>query len=218
MCIKVLFMKQSKTSPIETLTEIRDLMERSSRFISLSGLSGVFAGVYAMVGAYAAHQYLGLQGMGYFSARQVVDSFNDPDTIKFLVTDAVVVLILAVGTGIFLTTRKAAKDGNSIFDSTAKKLIINLSIPLVTGGIFCLALASHRQLIFVAPAMLVFYGLALVHASKYTRDDIRTLGFAEIGLGLIASFTVGYGLLFWTLGFGLLHIIYGTYMYFKYER
>lgn len=216
---KVLLMKQNKQSPLQTLTEIRQLMERSSRFISLSGLSGVFAGLYALAGAYAAYDYLGLTGAGYFSGRQLVDRpLHDSGTITFLALDAALILTLAIGTGIFLTTRKARKDGNSIFDATAKKLLINLFIPVVAGGIFCLALYFHGTFIFVAPAMLVFYGLGLVHASKYTRNDIRTLGIAEIILGLISSFIVGYGLLFWALGFGVLHIIYGSYMYFKYER
>src|SRR5688572_7631433 len=148
LCItKVLLMKQNKTSPLETLTEIRDLMERSSRFISLSGLSGVFAGLYALAGAYAAYKYLNLDGLGFLSSSHIV-SLHDPDTMKFLIADAAIVLVLAVGTGIFLTTVKAAKDGNSIFDSTAKKLIVNLSIPLITGGIFCLALGYHDALIY----------------------------------------------------------------------
>lgn len=204
---------------METLTEIRQLMERSSRFISLSGLSGVFAGLYAIVGAYAAYKYLGLSGLGYFSGRTIVEAANERSkTLLFLATDAAIILVLAIGTGIFLTTRKARSDGNSIFDAAAKKLIINLSIPLIAGGIFCIALNYHGAFIYVAPAMLIFYGLALVHASKYTRNDIRSLGFAEILLGLVASFIVGYGLLFWVVGFGVLHIIYGTYMYFKYER
>ncbi len=211
-------MKQHKTSPLETLTEIRQLMERSSRFISLSGLSGVFAGLYALAGAYAAYHHLGLEGLGYYSGQRIVSSTRGAGTLGFLIADAAIVLVLAIGTGIFLTTRKAKQDGNSIFDATAKKLIINLSIPLIAGGIFCIALNFHGAFIFVAPAMLIFYGLALVHASKYTRNDIRTLGFAEVLLGLMASFVVGYGLLFWVLGFGVLHIVYGTYMYFKYEK
>jgi hypothetical protein len=194
-------------------------MERSSRFISLSGLSGVFAGLYAIVGAYVAYKYLGLSGLGYFSGRTLVEAGNErSNTLLFLATDAAIILVLAIGTGIFLTTRKARSDGNSIFDAAAKKLIVNLAIPLVAGGIFCIALNYHGAFIYVAPAMLIFYGLALVHASKYTRNDIRSLGFAEILLGLVASFIVGYGLLFWVIGFGVLHIIYGTYMYFKYER
>jgi hypothetical protein len=202
------------TSPEETLTEIRHLMERSSRFISLSGFSGVFAGVYALLGAAAAFYYLGSASPGstYF------DNTHRSDAVLFLAADAFLVLILAVGTGILLTTRKAKKDGNSLLDAAAKKLLINLSIPLVTGGIFCIALIYHGNTFYVAPATLIFYGLALVHASKYTRDDVRSLGMAEIALGVISLFIVGYGLLFWALGFGILHIAYGMYMYYKYER
>ncbi|HEY8937615.1 MAG TPA: hypothetical protein VIM65_20455 [Cyclobacteriaceae bacterium] len=208
-------MKEKIPSPLETLTEIKQLMERSSRFISLSGLSGVFAGVYALAGAYAAYHYLNLDGLGYFSGEKFIGSrsLNFP----FLIIDALIVLILAIGTGIFLTTRKAKKDGNSIFDNTARKLLINLSIPLVTGGLFCVILIYHEALIYIPPSTLVFYGLSLVHASSYTRHDIRLLGLAEIVLGLVALIIIGYGLFFWALGFGVLHIIYGTYMYYKYE-
>ncbi|MES1222335.1 MAG: hypothetical protein ABUT20_42975, partial [Bacteroidota bacterium] len=197
------------------LTEIKQLMERSSRFISLSGLSGVFAGVYALAGAYAAYRYLNLEGLGYFSGENFFERTRS--TFPFLIIDALVVLILAIGTGIYLTTRKAKKDGNSILDNTARKLLINLSIPLVTGGLFCIALIYHGALLYVPPSMLVFYGLSLVHASSYTRNDIRLLGLTEIALGLISLLIIGYGLFFWALGFGVLHIIYGTYMYYKYE-
>lgn len=211
-------MKEENVSPLETLSEIRQLMERSSRFISLSGLSGVFAGLYALIGAFAAYTYLNLEGVGYYSGSRMVGRMdNQQDVILFLLIDAAAILILAIGTGIFLTTRRARKDGNSIFDKTAQKLIINLAIPLLTGGLFCLVLIYHDGLIYVPPSLLVFYGLALLHGSSYTRSDIRVLAFAEIILGLIALFYIGYGFLFWVLGFGVLHIVYGTYMYLKYE-
>lgn len=204
-------MVEKYTSPEETLTEIKQLMERSSRFISLSGLSGVMAGVYAIAGALAAYYYVyGRDNAGRGEYQE--------NNMTFLLADAALVLILAVATGIFLTTRKAHKDGNSLLDAAAKKLIINLCIPLFTGGVFCLALIYHSNWSYVVPSMLVFYGLALVHASKYTRDDVRSLGVSEIVLGLISLFVVGYGLVFWTLGFGVLHIVYGTYMYYKYEK
>lgn len=177
-------------------------MERSSRFISLSGMSGVMAGLYALAGTLAAHY--------------ILDSGND--VRLFLIVDALVVLLLAVSTGIWLTTRKAKADGNSLFDTAAKKLIINLCIPLITGGIFCVALLYHGTWNYLVPSMLIFYGLALIHASKYTRDDIRMLGLSEIAIGCIALFVQGSELIFWGAGFGVLHIVYGTHMYIKYEK
>jgi hypothetical protein len=174
-------MTHKHPSPEETLSEIRHLMERSSRFISLSGFSGIFAGIYALAGAFAAYFYL---NPSEFGARHDRFSVSGPQTtVLFLLGDAAIVLVLAVGTGILLTTRKARKDGNSLLDAAAKKLIINLCIPLLAGGIFCLALIYHGDGFYLAPAMLIFYGLALVHASKYTRDDIRSLCHWEIVLG-----------------------------------
>lgn len=204
------------TSPEETLTEIRHLMERSSRFMSLSGLSGVLAGVYALMGSSAAYYYIGEHQGGYTGDLNALVA--NRNLFLFLLADAVIVLVLAVGTGILLTTRKAQKDGNSLFDASAKRLIVNLSIPLVSGGIFCAGLLFHGYVVLVVPTMLTFYGLALVLASKYTRDDVRSLGIAEILLGLTSMFIAGYALVFWAVGFGVLHIAYGTYMYFKYEK
>lgn len=210
-------MIEKYTSPEETLTEIRHLMERSSRFISLSGFSGIFAGIYALIGAAAAY-YILRSSVPVLEGLPTQSGTRDPEVLTLLLIDAGLVLVLAVGTGILLTTRRAKKDGNSLLDAAAKKLLINLAIPLVTGGILCLALIYHGNTFYVAPSMLIFYGLALVHASKYTRDDVRSLGLAEIVLGLLSLFIAGYQLLFWALGFGVLHIVYGTYMYFKYEK
>jgi len=203
---------QEKTDYLKDISEIRSMMERSSRFISLSGLSGVMAGIYALIGAYIAYQitHAGIGGEETYGRSLTV--------IRYLLLDAVVVLVLAIGTGIWLTTRRAKQQGLKIWDSTARRLVINLLIPLVTGGVFALIMLYRGYTGVVAPSMLIFYGLALINASKYTLSDVRYLGITEIILGLIASFMVGYSLMFWTLGFGVLHIVYGTVMYFKYER
>lgn len=214
---KVLLMEHNQPPSLETLKEIRHLMERSSRFISLSGLSGVFAGIFSLAGAFVAYKYLGLSGMAYYSGTSISGSVRSSE-IQFIILDALVIMILAVTTGIFLTTRKARKDGNSIFDNTARKLVVNFCIPLATGGLFCIALILHGTLIYIAPVMLIFYGLSLLHASSFTRSDIRFLGLAEIALGLASTFMLGYGFIFWTIGFGILHILYGSYMYIKYEK
>ena len=206
-------MKDSKEH-LQTITEIRSMMERSSRFISLSGLSGIFAGVFALCGAYAAYIKLNsLNGM-----YRLLDSNSFTDVVIYLLVDASIVLVASLTLGIILTMRNSKKKGIKIWDATSKRLFLNLMIPLVAGGLFCLVLLYHGLVGLVAPATLLFYGLALINASKYTLNDIRYLGILEIALGLIASIYIGYGLLFWAFGFGILHIVYGIVMYNKYEK
>ncbi|MEN0004983.1 MAG: hypothetical protein AAF798_12590 [Bacteroidota bacterium] len=213
-------MTQHKENPLKTLQEIRQLMERSSRFISLSGLSGVTAGVIALIGASIAHWYIGkVPFQGYDPLTPIRLSSNGIPQIDYLFFFglASTMLVLAVGAGIFFTTRSAKAKGQKIWDALTQRLLINLCIPLVAGGIFCLAALLHGLIFLIAPSTLLFYGLGLVNASKYTLPDVRYLGLSEIALGLIGLFVPGYGLELWGIGFGLLHIIYGSRMYFRYE-
>ena len=200
---------------LEALHEIRNIMDRSSRFISLSGLSGVFAGLSALVGAAVVKWYFSQHNINYYND---LASNLTQENILFVFTVAIVVLILAFCTATYFTVRNARKKNHNTWDNQSKRLLLNLAIPLAAGGAFCAILIYHNLLYLVAPAMLVFYGLALLNGSKYTLGDIRYLGIFEIILGLIAGVFVGYGLLLWTVGFGMLHIVYGALVYFKYER
>lgn len=211
---------KNNTEPLETIAEIRSLMERSSRFISLSGLAGVFAGTFALMGAAAvAIRYdLSFTMEEYYTRATLSSGVPNIDFFIFLFSVAVLVLVLSLAVGIFLTTRRARKHNLPIWDKTAQRVVWNMFIPLSAGGIFCLILMEHGIFTLVAPATLLFYGLALLNTSKYTYPDLRYLALSEISLGLLASFLVGYGLFFWAIGFGVLHIFYGARMYQKYER
>ncbi len=203
---------------LKDIKEIKHLMNKSSRFISLSGLSGIMAGIYALVGAWFARiQLRSAYETKSVSRYEEMSVFANETTFK-LMTIASIVLFLAVVTGIFLTQRKARKNGEKIFDKTALKLLINFLIPLVTGGLFALVLLQQGIVYLVAPTCLIFYGLACVNASKYTFGHVKYLGYANIILGLIATQYVGYGLYFWAVGFGIFHILYGGLMYILIER
>jgi len=199
-------------NPLEELREIRSMMERSSRFISLSGRSGICAGIFALIGAGVAYWYLDMNPFERKFFR-----FRVPRLYVFYIADALAVLIPSLVAAFYFTTRQAKKRGQKIWDQTSRRLLYNLAIPLVTGGIFSLALLRWAP-VLTASATLVFYGLALINASKFTLNDIRYLGFCQLGLGLVSAYFPGYSLFFWALGFGILHIVYGTAMYFKYER
>jgi predicted lysophospholipase L1 biosynthesis ABC-type transport system permease subunit len=206
---------------LKTLADIKTLMERSSRFLSLSGLSGIFIGCYALAGSIAAWQYLSdsnLATTNYYNLATTSETEIHTPFLAFFVCDALLVLLLSLITGYILTYRLAKKKGLKIWDAAAKRLLVNLLIPLVTGGIYCLILLQHNHFGLVAPSTLIFYGLSLFNVSKYTYNDLRYLGVIDIVLGLIAAIYTGYGLLLWAFGFGVIHIIYGIIMYYKYER
>ncbi|GEO05696.1 hypothetical protein AAE02nite_33600 [Adhaeribacter aerolatus] len=211
---------ERKPDPLETLTDIRSMMERSSRFISLSGLSGVFAGIFALVGAAAvAIRYrLSFTMEEYYTRATLSSGIPNAEFFIFLFGVALLVLFASLAVAILLTTMRARKHKLPIWDKTAQRVVWNMFIPLSAGGIFCLILLDHGIFTLVAPATLLFYGLALLNTSKYTYPDLRYLALSEISLGLLASFVVGYGLFLWAIGFGVLHIFYGARMYQKYER
>ncbi|CAD0008369.1 MULTISPECIES: hypothetical protein [Flavobacterium] len=198
----------------EDLAHIRSMMERSSRFISLSGLSGVFAGLSALIGGLYVYQLFKANGLDYFDGDHKLYSAS---LVSELVWIALLILVFAFTFGIFFTIRKSQKYNLPIWTSATKKMLLNLAIPLLSGGIFCLALLYHQIYVLVAPVTLIFYGLALVNAEKYTFSDVKYLGYCELVLGFISLFYLGYGLIFWIIGFGILHILYGLVMFKKYK-
>lgn len=213
MHLKVLYMETKDY--LKDIQDIKEMMSKSSQFISLSGLSGILAGVYALVGAWMAYKtiYFDTSTMGNY--KHLVIS---QEAVYKLLVIAAVVVILSLATGLFLSIRKAKKNNETVWNSAAKRLFINFMIPMVTGGFFILFLIEKEMLGLVAPLTLLFYGLACVNASKYTLGGVRYLGITMIVLGLLSTWFLGYGLLFWAIGFGFCHILYGSVMYFKYER
>ncbi len=206
---------ESKNKPMEDIDTIRTIMERSTRFLSLSGLSGIFAGIIAIVGCIAAIMLI-LDGNtdGTFPGLQ--DTTGDIAQLLFI--DALIILTLAVASALVLSNRKAIKQGVKMWTPVSKRLLLNLSIPLIAGGLFIIILYNQEFFGLIIPSMLIFYGLALVNAGKFTFSEIFYLGILEIVTGLTAGMFPEYGLFLWIFGFGLLHIVYGLVMYRKYDR
>ncbi|MBF4473608.1 MULTISPECIES: hypothetical protein [Flavobacterium] len=195
---------------LQDISDIKNMMNKSTQFISLSGLSGILAGVYALIGAYIGHELIQNNDSSVITL--------ESNTFKLILLTAFIVLFLSVGTALLLTINKAKKGGETVWNSSSKRMLTNFLIPLVTGGIFGLLLLRNGSYGLIAPVTLIFYGLACVNASKYTLRDVRYLGITIIILGLLATEFSGYALEFWALGFGVCHIIYGSMMHFKYDR
>lgn len=207
-----------KKDYLKDIKDIKQMMSQSSQFLSLSGLSGILAGVYALIGAYFANSLF----VNFEKGKVRIDKSyyypsNDEITLQLLFI-AFLVIIFSIITGIILSYLKAKKQGEKLWNISAKKLLVNFGIPLITGGIFALLLVKKEYYELIAPTTLLFYGLGCINASKNTFRDVRYLGITLVIIGLISTYNDGYGLLFWSLGFGVCHILYGSIMYFKYER
>ncbi len=208
----------AKQQSLQELQQIKRMMERSSKFISLSGLSGIAAGICALVGAWFASQKI-----NYSSSNSDYD-FNklaNPNQVtvqRDLFLIALLTFAAAFISAILLTYLRSKKTGTTLWGTTTFRLFWNTVIPLLAGGLFLIRSMQLEQYELIAPGCLIFYGLALINASKYTLGEVRYLGYGQIILGIINLWMIGYGLYFWAAGFGLLHIIYGIVMWNKYER
>ncbi len=204
-----------KTKSLDDLAQIRSIMERSKKYLSLSPWAAIMAGVYALAGAGLFYWKI------YFAPAVLYGQLRPgevPSPLATLLGIALAVLVLAGGTGLWLNARKAAQAGEKLWSQAAIRLLVNFTVPMLAGGIFVLVLFFRGYYSLIAASTLIFYGLALLNAGNFTFSDIRNLGLSEIAVGLLAAVFPGKGLFFWALGFGVLHIVYGILMYWKYER
>ena len=199
---------------IQELAEIRKLMEKSSKFISISGISSVLIGIYALLGAFAAYLLVYGFNHGPYYRKYYID---DPQVIYLLFGIALLVLCCSLLTGYLLARQKARRNNQSIWNVSSKNLLEAVAVPLIAGGLLCLIFMFKSYYVLIASTTLIFYGLALFAGANYTFKEIKWLGLMEISLGLLALCFPGYGLWFWALGFGVLHIIYGLIVHKKYE-
>lgn len=203
---------------LETLQDIRSIMDRSARFVSLSGMSGIWAGSVAIVGSYIAYQLL--QQPAYKFIGKPLDGtpeFFDKFTLHLLLL-GIAVFVIALAGAFYFTYKKARKHSHTLWNNASRQLLIQGFFPLLAGGVFSVAFIYYGCGMFVAPVCLVFYGLALISGSRHTLSDIRYLGMLEVVLGCSALFFPGFGLYFWAIGFGILHIFYGAMMWNKYDK
>jgi len=199
----------------EELLHIRSMMEKSTRFLSLSGWAGIMAGIYALTGAFFAYRII-------YRSRTIIyydiaDGIFSKGSV-ILLGIALAVFLLTIATAIYTSSKTANQSGKQLWTPAAIKMTFNMAIPLLAGGILSIILIQKGAIGLVAPITLIFYGLSLVLAANYTYSNVKILGIFEIIIGLIASYYQGYGLYFWALGFGVFHIIYGIFMYLKYKK
>ncbi|GMQ30869.1 hypothetical protein [Algoriphagus confluentis] len=197
------------------LAEIKAMMERSTRFLSLSGLSGVLAGIYALIGIGMVAYWIYGSETGLFEGMEILTT---REILHRTLTTAGLVLTIALVSAYFLSQKKSQKNATKLWTASSRRFFATLFVPVVTGGLFSFALVHEEFYHLIPAATLLFYGLGLISASQFTLNEIKNLGYGQVILGLIAAFFPVWGLICWALGFGALHVIYGAMMYYKYDR
>ena len=210
--------QEHQDASLEALREIRSIMDRSARFVSLSGMSGIWAGATALVGAYLAHLMLQSPNNRYIGTGvESTFAYFDQFTVRLMLL-GIAVFIVALAGAFYFTFKKAKRNNHSLWNNASRQLLLQGFFPLFAGGAFCFTFIYYGCAMFVGPACLVFYGLALISGSRHTLSDIRYLGMLDVALGCCSLFFPGFGLIFWAIGFGILHIVYGAMMWSKYDK
>lgn len=200
---------------IRDIAEIRTMMERSSKFLSLSGWAGIMAGIYALAGAFIAYKFFGLNPSEIGSGDNAGILRENLWKVMIL---GIIIIILAIASAVYLSYQRAKTRGEKLWNPIARQMLVHMLVPLVTGGLLILILLSKGWIGLIAPFSLIFYGLALYNGSKFTYEEVKIVGLIEIALGLVSTYFIGYGLIFWAVGFGVIHIVYGILMHYRYER
>lgn len=214
--------EDKKEEQLNNLQDIKNLMESSSRFTSLSGLSGVSAGIVAIIGSLVVSNSLGI---GIFEKAQGIMDYTtsstpsgDGKTLQFLIITALAVFTFAAISALFFAGRKARSNDAKLMGSSGRKFIFNHSLFLLTGALFSVILINYGIYFLVVPVLLMFFGMGLISASKFSFNVIRNLGIAEIALGLTLAMMPVYALLFFVIGFGVMNIIFGLIVHFNYDK
>ncbi len=210
--------KDNTAEQLAALADIRDMVAKSARFPSVSGTAGLFAGLLALAGTALAAD---MMGCSLFDTGCYAALFDEPDRVSpglgpWLWLDFGTVLVLSLSAGVGWALRKARRQRVPLRGGVAGRLLLAFGTPLVTGGLCCLALLKHGHYGWLAPATLLFYGLALLAAAPFTITAVRYLGWTEVATGLVVAYFPATGLVGWAFGFGLLHLVYGGWI--RYTR
>ena len=211
------------SQPEKDISLIKNLMEKSSKFSNLSGYAIATTGLLALLGAVFVYFDLGISiSEKYISYAELINQTGNANSIytkiKLLVIIASLILLTSLLILYVTAKLKSERHDINLFNSSFSRALKSLFIPVLSGGIFCGFLILHKMYGLVAPATLIFYGLGLISASKFSYNELELLGYLELFLGTIASYYMGSGLLFWMIGFGIGHIVLGVFIHYKYDK
>ncbi len=145
----------SENGPVKALEEIKQIMDRSSRFVSLSGWSGIAAGICALVAAWLAGKKFNEYGISENEYEANSSYTRDGNLLQLdreLLILAVITFIAAFFFAFLFTWLRSRKTGVPIWGLMARKVMINLAVPMIVGGLLIWRITDFGIYGLVAPA------------------------------------------------------------------
>ncbi len=179
----------------ENLRVIRQLMERSTKYSTFSGFSGILAGAASITGCLVTRSL----------------SQTDPAAFRvaFLVTWSLVILF-AIGADYLLTKRRAARVGKRVLSRLGKQMFLASAPGLGTGALLTLYFLRHNLLGDIYPVWMLCYGIAVCAVGLFSQREVSYLGAAFLLAGAATLlFCPTFGLPMMAVTFGAFHILYG---------
>ncbi|HEY4539305.1 MAG TPA: hypothetical protein VIG94_04750 [Faecalibacter sp.] len=201
----------NEINPFEQLEEIKSMMQKTTKFSSINGWSGIWVGIIGLVASYLVYSII-LESS--FQWHGLAPDESRDAKLAFML---IITLIVACSGGVYFIAKKSKRNGESFINSVTKRILIRFLTILGIGGLVCGLLYYHLSFVYVAPSTLLFYGLALLYIERDTIKELKYLAFVEIILGLLAFYFIYNGLLFWTIGFGIVHLFFGVFLVNKYK-
>jgi len=202
------------TENLKGTTEMDAVGNRSTHFFSLRGFPGILVGIYALLGAITFRQLLN----NHQNLNSAV-SFLPISYLEYLLTSIVfLVLVISIISVYISAFRKAKRSHKKLWGPVSRRFLIHVSLPLLAGGVICILLYEYGLIRYISSAMLIFYGLTFFSARKYISNTTRNAGIVILLIGLVSTQFIDYGLYFWVIGFGFIHVIYGIVTYRKHDN
>ena len=177
----------------DNLRFIRETMERAGSFTAVPGWGGIAMGISAIIAAVLAGKE------------------QDPALwLRVWIIELIVAMLLASAT----MTLKARRARTSLFMGPARRFAMAFAPPVMVGGVLTWALAWREQFELLPAVWLLLYGAGIIAGGMYSVRVVPIMGGLFFMLGLLALFLPGNLLL--ALGFGVLHIVFGSIIAWRY--
>jgi hypothetical protein len=187
----------------ENLRVIRQTMERSTKYSTLSGLSGVLIGLAAIAGVLATNWLTG-------DAPPGASVYRHPSALALV---WVSVLVMAVAIDFACNKRRAARVGKHVVSPLGAHIVLAALPAFLAGGVLTLFFYQHALLYYVWGVWMLSYGLAISAVGLFSVKPVLALGAAFVLAGAVTLLLpLPYHLYMMALTFGGFHIGYGVVM------